>query len=179
VVRDLGVTGAFARAVGLSSSDASGAHVGTSWQTFDVGVRQRVHVASNVLLRLSFGYGNVAFLFDAAPSDVSVLPSVRYTFLRAGLDTRVSFGAFSVVGGGAYLDVASSAMSDVFPRASFGGVEANLGAAYAVARHVELAFGLGYTRMFATLSPEPGDAHVAGGALDEMYKASIGVAYLQ
>jgi hypothetical protein len=37
---------------------------------------------------------------------------------------------------------------------------------------------LAYTRFFYSLQPLPGDTNVAGGALDQLEKASLGVAYL-
>src|SRR5262249_15118835 len=155
---DLGITAGYARAVGLGSTDSGGTRVGTSWQGYDVGLRERIGVVNDVLLGLNVGYGSNAFRFDGQPDGAAGLPSVRYTFLRAGADARVAFGPISVFGGGAYLDVLSNG-SDLFPRASVGGVEANVGLAYALARSFELSFALGYTRMFYSFNPVPGDVN--------------------
>jgi hypothetical protein len=45
-------------------------------------------------------------------------------------------------------------------------------------RNVELSLEVAYTRFFYTLNPQPGDALVAGGALDQMAFGSLGAAYM-
>jgi hypothetical protein len=108
-----------------------------------------------------------------------VLPSVSYRFVRFGPELRVFWGDASFYAGGAYLPVLSTgAVAGRFPRATEGGLEVHAGAAYLVARHVEVSLGAGYTRFYYALRPEPGDPNVAGGALDQMPRASLGLAYL-
>jgi hypothetical protein len=178
VVRDLGLTGDYGRAVALASADVSGVRVGTSWQTFDVGLRQRVRLGSSVLLGLSAGYGGNVFSFDE-PQFSGVLPSVDYRMLRGALDARASFGAFSILAGGGYLDVLSvGALGGVFPRESVGGVEGRVGGAFTPMRGLEISMGLAYTRFFYSFHPAPGDSGIAGGALDQMGRVSLAVAYL-
>jgi hypothetical protein len=177
VVRGLGVTGDYARAFGLASADAGGVEVGTAWQAYDFGLRDRVDLGGALLLGVDLGYGAIDFDFDR-PGFAAVLPSVGYRFLRAGLDLR-SHGDLAVFGGGGYLDVLSTGnMGGLFPRESVGGVEARLGAAYSVAAGFELSLGVSYTRFFYSMHPQPGDANVAGGVLDEMARVSLGLAYL-
>jgi hypothetical protein len=179
VLRGLGVVGGYARAFGVSSADSSGTRVGTSWQEYDVGGRERLPLGANVVLGLSVGYGATDFLFDT-PSFTATLPSVAYRVLRTGMDLRVATGAFSVVGEAGYLPVLSAGrIGDVFPRETVGAIEARLGAAYQVARGLELRADARYTRFFFSMNPVPGDANVAGGALDELASLSFGVAYLQ
>ncbi len=176
----LGVTGDYERAVGLGSTDEGGTSVGTSWQAFDVGVRDQLSVTRGLLLGADVGYGGVDFHFDDAPGSAALLPGVHYRFLRVGLDVRGSVGAFSVFGGGGYLDVLSTGgMGDFFTRQTVGGVEGRIGVAYAVATHFEASLELDYTRFFFSFNPVPGDPGVAGGALDEMGRLSLGLAYLQ
>jgi hypothetical protein len=176
VFRGLGVVGSYGRAVGLSSADASGTRVGTTWQSYDVGVRQR-YAAGPALFGLDVAYGANDLHFDT-PSFDATLPSANYTFVRAGLDTRVSVGAFSLLAGGGYLDVLrAGALQDAFPRETVAGVDAFLGGAYSITTHLELSMRLDYTRFFYAFNPQPGDANVAGGALDEMAKLSLGLAY--
>jgi hypothetical protein len=69
-------------------------------------------------------------------------------------------------------------ISDLFPKASKGGIDASAGVAYLLAPSWEASLELGYTRFFYTLNPAPGDTYVAGGALDEMGKLSVGATYL-
>jgi len=181
-VTGLGVTGDYSRAFALSSADAAGARVGTQWQAFDLGLRDRIAFSRATVLGVNLGYGSIDFDFDR-PGSGAVLPSVGYRFLRGGLDLRVHRGDLSVFGGGGYLAVLSAGtsggkMGALFPRESVGGVEARLGAAYLATAGLELSLGIAYTRFFYSMHPQPGDANVAGGALDEMARLSLGLAYL-
>jgi hypothetical protein len=181
-VTGLGVTGDYARAFALSSADAAGARVGTHWQAFDLDLRDRIALSQTMALGVNLGYGAIDFDFDR-PGSGAVLPSVAYRFLRAGFDLRVDRGDLSVFCGGAYLPVLSAGnsggrMGGLFPRESVGGVEARLGAAYVATAGFELSLGIGYTRFFYSMHPQPGDANVAGGALDEMARLSLSLAYL-
>jgi hypothetical protein len=176
VFRGLGLLGHYGRAVGLSSADASGARVGTTWQSYDVGVRQRFD-AGPALFGLDVAYGANDLHFDTPGFDAT-LPSADYTFVRAGLDTRISFGAFSLLAGGGYLDVLRpGALRELFPRETVAGADGFLGGAYSLARHLELSLRVDYTRFFYAFNPQPGDANVAGGAADEMTRLSLGLAY--
>jgi hypothetical protein len=178
VVRDLGIVGDYARAVGLRSTDAGGTRVGTSWQGFDVGLRQRLSLTHALLLGVNVGYGGIDFQFASTPTPTAQLPGVRYRFLRAGVDLRGSLGPISIFGGGGYLGMLSSGDASAFPHESLGGVEARLGLAYSPAQSFEVSLGVTYTRIFYRYDPTPGDANVAGGALDQMANVSFAVAYV-
>jgi hypothetical protein len=182
VLEGLGVTAAYDAAFGLSSSgssSASGASVGTSWSRVEVGARERIPLGRAVLLGLHGGYGQIAYSFDGAPDATSEVPSVEYHFVRGGADARFVVGALALIVDGSYLGVLSSgAVGSYFPRATVGGVEARAGAAYALGAGFHLCFDASYTRFFYTLNPVPGDAYVAGGALDQMATASLGLGYV-
>jgi len=179
VLDDLGATGSYARAFGLASEDSGGTKVSTSWQTFAVGLRERVPIGSAFVLGIDAGYGDTSFAFDDPIQPAAQLPSVHYKLLRGGLDGRFVRGDVSVHAGAGYLDVLSTGdFASLFPRASVGGVEAALGASDMIAPAVELSLDIAYTRFFYSLLPQPGDAYVAGGALDEMATIAVGVAYL-
>jgi hypothetical protein len=179
VLKDLGATFDYAMAFGLASTDSAGSPIATSWSAFDVGLRQRIPISRAVLLGLHAGYGEIDYSFHGSLATTAQLPGVEYRFLRAGLDARATVGSFAVYASGSYLDVLSTGLvGTYFARASVGGVEGRVGVAYALARGVELSLEGGYTRFFYTLNPEPGDAYVAGGALDQMARGSLGLAYL-
>jgi hypothetical protein len=176
----LGITGDYARAIGIASADADGTNVATSWQSFDVGLRQRLDLIHGLLLGLNVGLGGVDFHFDQPPTSSALLPGIHYRFARAGLDARGIVGPLSVFGGGSYLGVTSTGgMGDFFTHEAVGGVEARVGAAYLLSRHFEVSLELDYTRFFFSFNPVPGDPGVAGGALDEMGRLSLALAYLQ
>jgi hypothetical protein len=179
VLKDLGATVDYAQAFGLASTDSNGTKVNTSWNAFDLGLHQRIPIGSAVLGGLHGGYGEIAYSFRGTLPTTAELPGVQYRFVRAGVDARASIGSVSVYAYGSYLDVLSTGLvGTYFARASVGGVEARLGAAYPLGHGFEAFLEASYTRFFYTLNPQPGDPYVAGGALDQMSHASLGVAYL-
>jgi hypothetical protein len=178
VLKDFGATFDASMAFDLSSATSSGTQVSTSWSSFGVGARERIHLGRAATLGLHGGYGEIAFSFDAAPALAGDLPDVHYRFLQGGLDARLWFGAFSIYASGSYLGVLSTGLEGTyFPRATAGGVQASIGVAYALGYGFELSLAIAYTRFFYTMNPQPGDAYVAGGALDQLAQGSLGVAY--
>lgn len=160
----------------LQSEGQDGAALETRWTSLDAALRMRVPLARGSMVTGTLGYGGVDFGFAADPTQLreratgtGVLPEVRYRFVRAGADGRVAVWRLAVLAGLDYLFVTSTgAVEARFPRSSAGGIEARLGVAYPIVNHVELRTALRYQRFFHDLAPEPGDANVAGGALDEL-----------
>ena len=178
VLTGLGVVADYARAVGLASTDAAGTPVSTSWQNFDVGLRQGIRLGA-AALGIVVGYGETDFHFDEASRTSAKLPTVSYQFLRAGLDVRGYLGALSLFGSGAYLyPLSAGALGRLFPHEHLAGIEARVGVARTMGRSFEVSLAVEYTRFFYSFNPVPGDANVAGGALDEMAQLSLGIAYL-
>jgi hypothetical protein len=179
VVSGIGAVGDYARAFGIGSQDSAGNQVGTSWQAFDLGLRERLALGSSVILGVDLGYGDDDFAFDTPVTPTAQLPSTHYKTFRAGLDGRYARSSLSAQASASYLDVLSTGdFGTLFPRTSVGGVEASLGVSDAVTPSVEVTLAVVYTRFFYNLAPVPGDAYVAGGALDQMATVSLGLAYL-
>jgi len=180
VLRDLGVTGEYARAFATSSQDSAGTHVGTTWQSFDVGAIERIPLMRALLANVSLGYGGNDFQFDQGLAAGAALPGVAYRFVRVGAGVRVELPlAFAVFAGGSYMDILDTgATGQLFPRETVGGVEGHLGVSYAVTRHWQASLSAAYTRFFYSFNPVPGDASVAGGALDEQTRVQAAFAYL-
>jgi hypothetical protein len=181
VVRDLGVAGGYGQAFALASQDSAGNRVGTTWQSYDVGVTERIPLARSLQANVSAGYGVDAFQFtQSVAGSAAALPSVTYRFVRFGADVRYRFlSAFSAFGGGSYLDVLGSGYTGaLFPRESVGGVEGHVGASYSLAKSWEVSLSAAYTRMFYSFNPVPGDTSVAGGALDEQTRILAGFSYV-
>jgi hypothetical protein len=61
----------------------------------------------------------------------------------------------------------SLAQTGYFPHATAGGVDAQIGPAVALSDFFELRLNGEYRRYFFSMNPRPGEAHIAGGALDE------------
>jgi hypothetical protein len=180
-VRDFGLTGSYARALALASEDSTGARVGTTWQSFDVGATERFVLTPALLASVSGSYGGDDFKFDQnLAGGAAALPTVAYRFVRFGGDLRGTFlSSFSVFGGASYLDILSTGYSgDLFPKETVGGVEGHVGAAYGFAKHYEVSLGASYSRFFYSFHSVPTDANVAGGALDEQTRVYAAFAYL-
>jgi hypothetical protein len=181
VVRDFGITGEYSQAFALASQDSAGNRVGTTWQSFDVGATERIALPHGLLAHVSAGYGGDDFQFtDALAGAAAALPSVSYRFVRVGAEVRYPFlSVFAAWAGGSYLDVLSSGYTaQLFPRESVGGIEAHLGTSWRLAKSWELSLSAAYTRFFYSFNPVPGDASVAGGALDEQTRVLAGFAYV-
>ena len=158
VLRDLGVTGEYARAFGIASQDSTGVSVDTTWQSFDVGATERIPLTRALTANVSLGYGGNDFQFDQGiAANAAVLPGVAYRFVRVGADVRYAFlGTFSAFGGGSYLDILSTGSNDaLFPRETVGGVEAHLGASYEIVKSWELSVRGSYMRVFSSVEPRP------------------------
>jgi hypothetical protein len=178
MLQGLGLDAGYAHSFAVSSADASGASVSTNWQSLHADLREMVAIGEVVRAGAHAGFGMIDFTFDGALGAGAELPSVGYRFVRPGLDVRVALREFAVFAEASYLAVLSTgALGSMFPRGSTGGVDAGVGLAWPIARHLDLSFEIAYTRFFYSLNPEPGDSNVAGGALDEMVLASLALGY--
>lgn len=181
VIRDFGITGDYARIFTFSSEDSAGNHVGSTWQSFDVGATQRIALTRALVANVNAGYGENSFDFDQnlLPGGTGQLPSADYRFVRAGADLRFDFlSVLSAFGGGSYLDILGTGyLAALFPRQNVGGLEGHLGASYMLARSWELSLSAAYMRIFTSANSVPGDTTVVGGALDEQTRIMAGLAY--
>ena len=129
------------------------------------------------------GFGVQKFELEAAdPPAEPEVPGVRYRFLRLGAALRVEVGAgFVLMVNGAYRFVFSAGgiESEVwFPNADVGGFDLGLGLAYQLPLGFEVRVATDYRRYFFDLNPVPPDPpFVAGGALDQYWGLSVGIAW--
>ena len=108
-------------------------------------------------------------------------PDVRYSLLSAGGAGRAQLSeGVSVLGRAAYLHALSGGpLTDPgrFTRATIRGVELEGVLAYAVVPVVELRAVGGLRRLGWGMHAQPGDAWVAGGAVDQAVWGGVGLAY--
>jgi hypothetical protein len=179
VLSGLGLVGDFAKAIGIDSKDSAGNKVDTSWQFYDIGLRERLAIGSSLALGINVGFSGNNFSFDNPVTANAQLPSTDYQLLRLGVDGRYVVNALSFRVALSYLDVLSTGeLGNIFPHESEGGIEIGAGAGYMLGSSFELSLDVLYQRFFYNLAPVPGDAYVAGGALDQMITVSLGLAYL-
>jgi hypothetical protein len=182
VLRDLGVWADGERSLYARSKQSNGSGmVNNVWSGFDIGLRARVRMGGEraPIAGLSLAYGGLSFSFeDGAGSLVSGLPTVSYRYVRAGGELSAPLGRVVLCASGAYRAILSGGyLGSRFPHAQIGGMDVSVGAAVKVGRGFEARLTGEYVRMFYDLRPEPGDASVAGGALDEFTLAKVGLGY--
>jgi uncharacterized membrane protein YgcG len=182
VLKDIGLTGRFSMALGLSSATENGsASTGNTWIRFRGGLKWRFLPGSDKgpILALTGDFGMDVFSFDNAGDLAGSVPSVEYQYLRAGGEVRVPIGPVAFELGGGYrglLGIGETGTRFTNPQAlafdAFAGFAVTLPAGF------ELRLAAEYTRVVYSFTPELGDGYVAGGMVDEMLGARAGVAYV-
>jgi hypothetical protein len=106
------------------------------------------------------------------------IPSVDYTANRTAVDARIPAGRFAFLAEAGFRAVLNAgAVAQHFRSTSVEGVDAQLGGAFAIASGWEGRLVVDYERYFYAFSPVPGDAYVAGGALDQFFGARLALAW--
>ena len=174
----IGLVAAIEQAVGTSSQLAAdgtfpnGATFPTSMREFAGGIRYRIPLDAWQLGAAVTG-GEHAFWFTSgAGADRAALdiPNAIYRFVRGGVDVRVAVTAdFSLAAGAGYRHVLNQggAIRNGFPHLTVAGVDANVGASYAITRNIEARVQADVRRYFYDMHSVAGDARLAGGAVDQ------------
>ena len=185
VIGDFGLVGHYSRALALQSSPQGGQKISTSWDNWFAGLRYRIRVSEKgPMVILGLGYGSESFTFGNAGVPLeNEVPQATYRYVKASIDGRIPLGPVAVMAGFGYLFTSPKAddlttVSGRFPKSSVGGVEANLGVAIPLFKGLEARVLARYTRFFYSMNPEPGDAYVAGGAVDTFASLHLGAAYV-
>lgn len=130
-------------------------------------------------LRHSFGIDEG----PAGPSGTEppTVADVGYEYVRLG-----ALGSFELVGRLSLdLELAWLFVRDLgelgstrwFPRAEGAGAEAHMGLRFALGRGFEARLAGRWRRYFMSMRSEPGDAHVAGGAVDQYLAMTLGLGW--
>lgn len=152
----------------------------TSWSEWRVGPAMRLELLPFVL-DLSASYGALNFGFASNNAELEEqLPAMAYRYLRLGFDTE--FAALDWLylhaGMGLRLLFQSGPTTEArFPNAQQAAVDVNLGASIPIAGALRLLTTLAYTHVYFDFKPQPGDARVAGGALDMYLALNVGALY--
>jgi hypothetical protein len=182
ILRDIGFTGEFRMALGLSSETSDGTEVGTQWLRFGGGLRYRLPLGPKekpFVLGLKGSFIQDGFALDATGDLAAESPSVSYNFMRVGLDGRFPIGPIALTAFGGYLGAISSGeVHERFRDSSIGGIDVGGGLTVPIVYGLEARLQAEYVRWFYAFAPVPGDAYVAGGALDEHIHIEIGPQYV-
>ena len=174
----VGLSVGFNYAVGITSVASDGTRFSTSAARLRLGLIGRIKVG---ILELQPQVGWVLQNYNIASNAGALkpnIPDVRYSNFRVGLGTRTTvYGPFGVTAGFAYqapLTTGEIGSTRYFPRLKAGGLDANFGIVLGpLLDRVELRLGVDYIRYWYSMNPEPGDANVAGGALDDYAGANV------
>jgi hypothetical protein len=173
----LGLTGNVTYALGIGTQGGSAeTPARTEVYGYEAGVRHRISVGVVDLLP------HVSYLVDSfVASAADLAPDVRYEVVRAGLGTRLNLSSRAAVRATAdYLYVLNAGPltgANKFPRAEVRGVDLSLGAGYSFTETLEAQASVGLRRYGFDMKVEPGDALIAGGAIDEYLSMTLGLAY--
>jgi hypothetical protein len=178
--RDIGVTSHLA--YNYAKAEVGNVTLGTSWYAWDVNLRGRYNLGSrgsSPLVGLEAGLGQLVFSFkDSNAGLVDTLAGVSYLFLRVGADGRIPVGKVGLIAGAAYRHLLKTqgSLGAHFPRADIAGLDARVGAALPLTGNIEARLMVTYIRYWAEFNSKPGDTYIAGGAVDNMLSADLGIA---
>jgi hypothetical protein len=167
-------------AFGLSSQDARGTVYST--QSFGLlgALQYRILLGASEV-HVSAGYGMQTFAIETPATTVGTgVPALEYQYVRGAVSTRIALSSrIAITALGAYLHVLGTGeLSDrFFPRIHVGAVEATLGLAFKLTDGFEIRALLNGRRYFFAMNPEPGDAWVVGGAIDQYLSGSLMFAF--
>lgn len=182
VLEGLGLYGEIRSALGLSSATDDGTSVDTSWTRFGGGLRLRLPFGPReqpFVVAARGGLVRDAFALEATGQLADEVPSVGYTFVRGGLDARLPLGPIALTLEAGYLGALEAGeVAARFRDATVGGLDVGGGVAVPIAYGFEARLTGQYVRWFYAFTPVPGDAYVAGGALDEYLHVELGPAYV-
>ena len=180
-LRDLGFRGRFSKVFAVDSKTPDGVTIDTSWTRFGGEVRERLLFPSAHPFELGISIGADASYFNLSTKTPvpALLPAARTISVRFGLDGRLQIvPRFGVLLGVAYLAPTSRGeIYDRFRSPHLHGLDGDLAFALGIVPGIEARLSGRYTRYFASFKPVPGDAFVAGGALDEQFQFGLGVRY--
>lgn len=182
-VRRLGIEGAFTAGLEqkITVPDAPSAQLNHSWNDWWAAAVFRWDF-QRLLLKASGGFGMFTARFGNTRGFefAEQLPSVRYQNLRFALAARYEFEALSIEAEAAYFYVARGGYvsTNMFPRASVGGVQGRLGISRQLWFGFETFATVEYTHYYYDMRPRRGDEFIAGGAIDAFPAFELGVGYV-
>jgi hypothetical protein len=174
----LGIIGSLEYGMGVGSRvSATENRRSSDVSAYSVGLEFRLRFGAHELTPQA-SYGARSFTTGEAGPRV---PDVRYKLLNAGMATRLQvMSRLALLGQAAFvhvLDAGPLMEPGRFTRATVRGLEAQLGVSFAMAEVLELRATGGMRRLGFDMNAQPGDAWVAGGAIDQTVWGGLGLVY--
>jgi hypothetical protein len=176
-VGGIGLTGGVTYAVGIGTQlDGGDGRARTEVYGYEAGIRLRGTVGIVDIIP------HVSYMVDNFVANVAnISPDVRYRVARSGLGLRLALSSRAMVRASAdylyVLDAGPFTADGKFPRAQARGMDLSLGAGYSFTETLEAQVSVGLRRYGFDMRAQPGDAPLAGGAIDEYMSMTLGVAY--
>jgi len=176
------LTGHIAMSVGLQSKAQDGTSYPTQALAWGAGLGYRFLIGERSHVGIEARFERQGFTISSTASNPRPdIPDVGYSALAAGVDLRFSlFGPVSLLGGAAYrylFSVGEIGTAAWFPHQSSMGVDAHVGIGVELGSSFEIRILGALQRYGFSFNPEPGDAHVAGGATDTYLSGGLQLAW--
>ena len=181
----IGLTGGFEKGFATQSvyqeGTANEKTLKTNLQQFYAGLRFRLPLGNHMLGATgTFGQHTFALEGDA---ERALIPDVKYSYIKAGLDGTLRFGDLSVGARvGKRFVMSTGGLETVwFPQVKTQSLEAGATLGYRLVSMVELVAGFDWLRYAFDFNPVPKrvgyESYVAGGAVDEYLSGYIAVRF--
>jgi hypothetical protein len=156
---------------------------------FAGGVRYRFALSTADEIFISATYGEDAFTFSGPSRGDLAIPDTIYRYLRPGIGARVGVGgslsvraalgyrALNAVSGiKALTNAGGPQIEALFPRLVVSGADADLVGDYAIDDRFAIRLGVAWRRYWYSMNSRPGDASIAGGAVDQSFALTGAIA---
>lgn len=174
-----GITGGFEKGFATQSIYGEGTAdqktLKTDIQAFYVGGRVRVPIAEH-RLGATATYGQHSFSLAGDEGPFPLIPDVKYSYIRGGLDGMLRFGDFSAGArvGKRFVSSTGALQTQWFPKVKTSSLEAGVTVGYRLVSMLELVAGFDWLRYAFDFNPVPiRPSYVAGGAVDEYMSGYI------
>ncbi len=184
----VGLSLGFNYALGITSVSVTNVRYATQMLRFRAGLMGRISLGPvDFLPTAGVAIQNFNIASGATGMQKPNIPDVRYTNIRAGLNTRIrlvdelakSVGPLFITAGFCYqhpLSTGEIGGPTYFPRSSATGMDANIGLGIGLLDLLEIRIGGEYIRYGYKMNPEVGDPFIAGGAVDDSFAGAVTVA---
>jgi hypothetical protein len=176
----IGLTGGFEKGFATQSVYGEGTPdqktLKTDEQAFYVGARLRFPIGEH-MLGATGTYGQHSFTLLGDEGPFPLIPDVKYSYIKVGLDGTFRFGDFLAGArlGKRFVSSTGALQTQWFPNVKTSSLEAGVTVGYRLVSMLDLVAGFDWLRYAFDFNPVPlRPSYVAGGAVDEYLSGYIG-----
>jgi hypothetical protein len=176
----IGLTGGYERTIATQSVYGEGTDkaktLKTDAQAFYVGARFRFPIGQHTL-GLTGTYGQHSFILEGDEGAYPLIPDVKYSYVRVGLDGMFRFGDFMAGArlGKRFVSDTGGLQKVWFPNVKTSSLEGGVNVGYRLVPMLDLVAGFDWLRYAFDFNPLPTNrvSYIAGGAVDEYLSGYI------